>query len=84
MTRPAKAKVARGGSNEPLLIPPPSPAAMLTDALVLALTAPTDKDVDRAVSLAEDIARNCSEFEVFAAKRDALQRVKMLDGGDNV
>lgn len=60
------------------------PQVLLTQALVLALTAPTDSDVDRAVSLAEDIARNCSEFEVFAAKRDALQRVKMLDGGDNV
>lgn len=78
MTRPAKAKVTRGGSNEPLLIPPPSPAAMLTDALVLALTAPTDKDVDRAVALAEEIARACSEFEVFAAKRDALRRLNMI------
>jgi hypothetical protein len=52
----------------------------LTDALVLGLTADTDAEVDRAVALAERIAVLCSEFEIFAAKRDALTRVRMLKG----
>lgn len=54
------------------------PQVLLTQALILALTAPTDDDVDRAVGLAEDIARNCSECEVFTAKRDALRRLNMI------
>lgn len=60
--------------------PPPikEPQELLTDALVLALTADTDERVDQAVALAERIAVLCSEFEVFAAKRDALKRVRML------
>lgn len=59
------------------------PQVLLTQALILALTAPTDDDVDRAVGLAEGIARNCSELEVFAAKRDALKHLNMIGGAAN-
>ena len=61
-------------------IPIQEPQELLTNALVLGLTADTDDQVDRAVALAERIAVLCSEFEVFAAKRDALKRVRMLKG----
>ena len=56
------------------------PQELLTDALVLGLTASTDERVDKAVALAERIAVMCSEFEIFAAKRDALSRVRMIKG----
>jgi hypothetical protein len=56
------------------------PQELLTDALVLGLTANTDERVDKAVALAERIATMCSEFEIFAAKRDALSRVRMIKG----
>lgn len=56
------------------------PQELLTDALVLGLTASTDERVDKAVALAERIATLCSEFEIFAAKRDALSRVRMIKG----
>ena len=59
-------------------MPIQEPQELLTNALVLGLTADTDDQVDRAVALAERIALLCSEFEVFAAKRDALKRVRML------
>ena len=61
-------------------MPIQEPQELLTNALVLGLTADTDDQVDRAVALAERIAVLCSEFEVFAAKRDALKRVRMLKG----
>ena len=61
-------------------LPVKEPQELLTDALVLGLTADTDPEVDRAVALAERIAVLCSEFEIFAAKRDALMRVRMLKG----
>lgn len=64
-------------------VPASFPQVLLTQALILALTAPTDDDVDRAVGLAEDIARNCSECEVFAAKRDALRRLNMIGNAAN-
>ena len=60
--------------------PVKEPQELLTDALVLGLTASTDERVDKAVALAERIAALCSEFEIFAAKRDALKRVYMLKG----
>ena len=56
------------------------PQELLTDALVLGLIAPTDAEVDRAVALAERVAALCSEFEIFAAKRDALTRVRRIRG----
>lgn len=64
----------KSGHSAPSL----STQEMLTTALVLALTAPNDAAMDRAVALAETIAKQCSEFEVFAAKRDSLKRVNML------
>ncbi len=71
MTRKAKTKV-----REPIK----EPQELLTEALVLGLTANTDERVDKAVALAERIATMCSEFEIFAAKRDALSRVRMIKG----
>lgn len=61
-------------------MPIQEPQELLTNALVLGLTAPTDAEVDRAVALAERVAALCSEFEIFAAKRDALTRVRMIRG----
>ena len=60
--------------------PVKEPQELLTDALVLGLTAPTDAEVDRAVALAERVAALCSELEIFAAKRNALTRVCMIRG----
>lgn len=79
MRKKGKATDRRGGLKGS---PPPikDPQELLTDALVLGLTAPTDAQVDRAVALAERIAGLCSEFEIFAAKRDALSRVRMIKG----
>lgn len=79
MTRQTKAKDRRGVPKRAPL-PIKDPQELLTDALVLGLTADTDEQVDRAVALAERIAVLCSEFEIFAAKRDALTRVRMLKG----
>jgi len=72
----------RTGRGVPSRTPLPikEPQELLTDALVLGLTAPTDAEVDRAVALAERVAALCSEFEIFAAKRDALTRVRMMRG----
>ena len=71
---------ARRGVPKGAPLPIKEPQELLTDALVLGLTADTDAQVDRAVALAERIATLCSEFEIFAAKRDALKRVRMLKG----
>ena len=76
MTRATLTKAPRRKAPPP---PIKEPQEVLTDALVLALTADTDERVDQAVALAERIAVLCSEFEVFAAKRDALKRVLMLE-----
>lgn len=69
--------------RKPKAAPSIPPQELLTQALMLALSAPTDDDIDRAVALAEEIARNCSEFEIFAAKRDALRRLNMIGGAAN-
>lgn len=70
---------ATNRQSDPQGSPMPKTAQeLLTDALVLGLTAPSDDAVDRAVALAERVACACSEWEVFAAKRDALFRVRML------
>ena len=73
---PKKKRKAKTIVREPIK----EPQKLLTDALVLGLTASTDERVDKAVALAERIAVMCSEFEIFAAKRDALKRVYMLKG----
>ena len=77
MNRPTSTKAPR---RKAPLLPIKEPQELVTDALVLGLTADTDDQVDRAVALAERIALLCSEFEIFAAKRDALTRVRMLKG----
>ena len=71
-----KKRKATDRQSEPIK----EPQELLTDALVLGLTASTDERVDKAVALAERIAVMCSEFEIFAAKRDALSRVRMIKG----
>ena len=76
MNRPTSTKAPRRKAPP---LPIKEPQELLTDALVLGLTADTDERVDQAVALAERIAVLCSEFEVFAAKRDALKRVLMLE-----
>lgn len=43
----------------------------LVDALVLAVTAPTDEKAGQATALAEQFASGMSEVEVARAKRDA-------------
>lgn len=75
MTRATSTKAPRRRTPP---LPIKEPQELLTDALVLGLTTDTDAEVDQAVALAERIALLCSEFEVFAAKRDALKRVRML------
>lgn len=48
----------------------------LTQALILAVTAPTDEQATRAVKLAERIAANCTPAQVTAAQDAALEAVK--------
>jgi hypothetical protein len=48
----------------------------LTLALFLGLTAPTDADADAVTEVAEQIARNMTEADVRAAKRNALARFR--------
>lgn len=48
----------------------------LTLALFLGLTAPTDADADAVTEVAEQIARNMTETDVRAAKRNALARFR--------
>ena len=50
-----------------------SPAAALTHALVLALTAPDQARADRAIALAESIGAGCTKRQVATAKRNAAR-----------
>ena len=50
-----------------------SPTAALTNALVLALTAPDQARADRAIALAESIAAGCTAKQVATAKRNAAK-----------
>lgn len=59
---------------------PKSYRRLLADALVLGLTGQTDAEIDQAIIRAEQLAPHCSEFEIHAAKRDALKRVRKLKG----
>lgn len=47
----------------------------LTEAFYLAITAPSQEQSERAVALAEGIARGLSEFEVVQAQKAAAARV---------
>ena len=79
MKKKAKATDRRGGSKGSPLSPK-TPQELLTDAFVLGLTGQTDQELDRAIAWAEEIGALCSEFEIHAAKRDALRRVRKLKG----
>lgn len=79
MKKKGKATDRRGGpKGSPL--PPKTPQELLTDAFVLGLTGETDAEIDQAIAWAEQVAALCSEFEIHAAKRDALRRVRKLKG----
>ena len=79
MKKKGKATDRRGGpKGSPL--PPKTPQELLTDAFVLGLTGQTDQELDQAIAWAEQVAALCSEFEIHAAKRDALRRVRNLKG----
>jgi hypothetical protein len=44
----------------------------LTQALFLAITAPTDKKADKAIKLAEKLSNGLTEYEVQLCKENAL------------
>jgi hypothetical protein len=48
----------------------------LTNALVLALTAPDQARADRAIALAESIGAGCTAKQIAAAKRNASKLSK--------
>ena len=48
-----------------------SPTTALTNALVLALTAPDQARADRAITLAESIGAGCTAKQIATAKRNA-------------
>ena len=48
-----------------------SPTAALTQALLLALTAPDQERSARATALAESIAQDCTPRQIATAKRNA-------------
>jgi hypothetical protein len=53
-----------------------SPTAELTHALVLAILAPDQERVDRAIKMAEEIAANCTAKQIASAKRAAIKLTK--------
>ena len=50
--------------------------AALTQALLLALTAPDQERADRAIALAESIGAGCTKRQVATAKRNAAKLAK--------
>jgi hypothetical protein len=48
----------------------------LTNALVLAITAPDQARADRAIALAESIGAGCTKRQVAQAKRNAAKLTK--------
>jgi hypothetical protein len=48
----------------------------LTQALILAITAPDQQRADRAIALAESIGAGCTPRQVAAAKRNASKLTK--------
>ncbi len=48
----------------------------LTNALILAITAPDQARADRAIALAESIGAGCTAKQVAAAKRNAAKLTK--------
>jgi hypothetical protein len=53
-----------------------SPTTALTNALVLAITAPDQERADRAIALAESIGAGCTAKQIAAAKRNAAKLSK--------
>ena len=53
-----------------------TPEQALTTALVLALSAETQKDRDAVVALAEEIAAGLTEIQVARCKRRALEVIE--------
>jgi hypothetical protein len=53
-----------------------TPTAELTHALVLAILAPDQERVDRAIAMAEEIAANCTAKQIASAKRAAIKLTK--------
>jgi hypothetical protein len=53
-----------------------SPTTVLTNALILAITAPDQQRADRAIALAESIGAGCTAKQIAAAKRNALKLTK--------
>ena len=54
----------------------PTSTALLTHALVLAITAPDQARSARATALAESIAEDCTAKQVASAKRAAVKLAK--------
>jgi hypothetical protein len=48
----------------------------LTNALILAITAPDQARADRAIALAESIGAGCTAKQIAAAKRNAAKLTK--------
>jgi hypothetical protein len=53
-----------------------SPTTALTNALVLAITAPDQQRADRAIALAESIGAGCTPRQIAQAKRNAAKLAK--------
>ncbi len=69
-------KFARGAIDMPLN----TPLEALTEALILAITAPDDERANRAIALADEIAALCPAGHIALAKRAALDYLRSLDG----
>jgi hypothetical protein len=48
----------------------------LTQALILAITAPDQQRADKAIALAESIGAGCTAKQIAAAKRNAAKLTK--------
>ena len=57
-----------------------TPLEALTEALILAITAPDDERAARAIALADEIASMCPAGYIALAKRAALDHLRSLDG----
>jgi|Laugresu1bdmlbsd_1035121.scaffolds.fasta_scaffold299174_1 hypothetical protein len=57
-----------------------TPLEALTEALILAITAPDDDRANRAIALADEIAALCPAGHIALAKRAALDYLRSLDG----
>jgi len=53
-----------------------SPTTALTNALILAITAPDQQRADRAIALAESIGVGCTKRQIETAKRNASKLTK--------